>query len=265
MTRQEIEKKRKYSIRKRNDFIQHAKYDLSAQQLKVLAYVFSKISADDTELKTYTITIREFCELTGINDTSGGSYQRIKATLKNLCDKSFWMYDEEKNADVLVRWIDEPEISHNDGTIRIRLKKYIQQFVIDVNRDFTDYPFLMVLPMRSSYSIRIYELMKSVEYQRRRVFEMEELRHLLFGKDENGKWSEPYLNFKDFRKNVLEPAEKEINQYTDLSIAWEPIRRGNKVVQISFMIRQKSPMELLAAMRERDDKLNKCRRGTAAS
>ena len=48
-----------------------------------------------------------------------------------------------------------------------------------------------------------------------------------------------YVNFKDFRKYVLEVATKEINLYTDIEISWQPIKNGKKVVQIYFDIKQR--------------------------
>lgn len=253
----DIEKKRSYTIHKRNDFVRQAKYSLSAQQLKVLSFIFSKISANDTELKTYTITVREYCDLCGIDNDNGGNYAYIKRTLKALSDESFWIYDEEKNADVLVRWVNEPEIYKTDGTIKVRLSPYIQQFVIGIARDFTDYPFLMVLPMRSSHAIRIYELLKSVQYQGECTYDIDELKHTLFGRDKRDRWIEKYPNFKDFRMRVLEPAEKEINRYTDLTVAWEAIYRGNRVQQVRFRIQTKPPRQLMTAMQEGEEKINR--------
>ena len=48
-----------------------------------------------------------------------------------------------------------------------------------------------------------------------------------------------YINFKDFRKYVLEVATKEINLYTDIEVSWEPIYKGRKVIQVKFMIKQR--------------------------
>ena len=48
-----------------------------------------------------------------------------------------------------------------------------------------------------------------------------------------------YVNFKDFRRYVLEVATKEINLYTDIEVSWEPIYKGRKVIQVKFLIKQR--------------------------
>ena len=47
------------------------------------------------------------------------------------------------------------------------------------------------------------------------------------------------MNFKDFRRYVLEVATKEINLYTDIEISWEPLKKGRKVIQVRFDITQR--------------------------
>jgi plasmid replication initiation protein len=84
--------------------------------------------------------------------------------------------------------------------------------------------------MRSAYSIRLYELLKSYAGINSKDFETEELKDKLCA---------PYANFKDFRRKVLEVATKEINLYTDIEITWEPITKGRKVVKVHFTIKQR--------------------------
>ena len=45
-----------------------------------------------------------------------------------------------------------------------------------------------------------------------------------------------YTRFPDFRRKVLEIAEREINELTDITISYETITKGRKVVKIKFDI-----------------------------
>lgn len=96
--------------------------------------------------------------------------------------------------------------------------------------------------MKSAFSVRIYELIKSYAYQKNKIFEINELKRLLMVDNVKS-----YNNFKDFRRFVLEKALEEINRLTDLSISYEPIIKGRKVVKIKFVIQYKDIMERLAA------------------
>ena len=52
--------------------------------------------------------------------------------------------------------------------------------------------------------------------------------------------------YPDFRRYVLEVAQREINEYTDLNVYFEPMTKGRKVVQIRFHIAEKSDIERIA-------------------
>ena len=45
--------------------------------------------------------------------------------------------------------------------------------------------------------------------------------------------------FPDFRRKVLEKAQLEINELTDINIEFEPIKTGRKVTSIKFIIEEK--------------------------
>ncbi|MBT9937839.1 replication initiation protein, partial [Anaerostipes hadrus] len=99
---------------------------------------------------------------------------------------------------------------------------------------FTQYQLYNVLGMKSAFSVRIYELMKSYSFRHTITIELDELKRLLMV--ENVK---SYVNYKDFRVKVLEKAQTEINELTDINIEFEPIKTGRKVTSIKFIIEEK--------------------------
>lgn len=48
-----------------------------------------------------------------------------------------------------------------------------------------------------------------------------------------------YSEFKDFNRYVLKPTMEEVNEYTDINIDIELIKRGRKVVGIEYKIKSK--------------------------
>ena len=105
---------------------------------------------------------------------------------------------------------------------------------------YTSYTLRYVLPMKSTYSIRLYELLKSYSKNNQSWwFELDQLRHLLD--------CENYNRFPDFRRYVLEPSVREINQYTDISIDVKLIKDGRKVKAVEFKMLEKSFKDLLKA------------------
>jgi plasmid replication initiation protein len=64
-----------------------------------------------------------------------------------------------------------------------------------------------------------------------------------------------YVNFKDFRRYVLEIATKEINLYSDIEVSWEPVYKGRKVVQVYFDIKQRDTWGRYIASNRANDQL----------
>lgn len=226
----DIRQQRSYTVVKSNEIIQRARYDLNISELKTLAYIFSKIKPTDKELQEYTFSIKEYCQVCGIDYRNGANYLYVKKNLQALRNKSFWLM-EENGSEVLVGWIEKPRINKRSGKITVKLDADIQKYVIGLFSNFTQYELLSTLPMKSSYSFRIYELLKSYAWTNQHTFDIDDLKSKLAATN--------YVNFKDFRRYVLEIATREINLYTDLEVNWEPIYKGRKVVQVKFEIKQR--------------------------
>ena len=224
-----ITEQRSYQVVKANEIIQKARYDLNITELKALAYIFSKIKPTDTQIQEYSFSIKEYCQVCGLDYKNGGNYKYIKQTIKALRDKSFWLMDEKGN-EVLIGWLQKVRINKGSGKITVKLDDDLQRYVIGLFSNYTQYELLSTLPMKSSYSFRMYELLKSYAFQKNHTFNIDELKKQLAAQ---------YVNFKDFRKYVLETATKEINLYTDIEVSWEPIYKGRKVIQVKFLIKQR--------------------------
>ena len=128
------------------------------------------------------------------------------------------------------------------GIVKIRIDEDLAPYLFNLKEKFTQYQLYNILAMKSAFSVRIYELIKSYAYQKNKIFEINELKHLLMVDNVKS-----YERYPDFRRFVLEPAQKEINKLTDLNISYEPITKGRKVVKIKFVIQYKDIMERLAA------------------
>lgn len=231
----EILKQQDYKIVKKNEIIQKARNQLSLLQLKTLACILSKVKPNDKPGQTYTFRIKDFCDICGIEYNSGKNYALLKTALKGLRDKSFWMTDED-GKDVLVAWIEKPKIDPRSKKIEVRLDEDISKYIIGWLTEYTQYSLFEVIPMQSRYSFVLFELLKSYAYQKERIFDVDDLKMKI--------GATKYVNFKDFRKKVLEIATREINTFTEMNISWEPAEtKGRKVTKIKFTMTEKTESE----------------------
>lgn len=229
-----IQEAREQYVVKANEVIQKSKSALTAPQLKALSFILSKVKPSDSVKEWYQFTISEYCDVLGIAK-GGRGYEIVKNSIKSLVDKeSFWMPLAD-GSEVTVRWIEKALVNYGSGKIKVRLDEDMQKFVIGLQSNYTQYSLLAELPMRSAYSIKIYELLKSYSNLGEHFFPLDDLKSKLC--------AEHYKRFPDFRRKVLETATKEINQYSDLIISWIPEKAGNKVIGIRYRIERKSMAE----------------------
>jgi len=247
ITQEVAEEMRSYKVVKANSMIQRARFHLSVQEQKVVLFLISKIKPDDDDFLTHSFSVAEFCRVCGIDYDNGKNYQNVKATLKNLSDKSVWAMDGDWER--LYRWIDQVSIYKKTGFIEIKLHNCMIPYLLHLQERFTQYELVHTIAMKSQYSIRMYELFKSYEYRGRCKIGIDELKEMLFATN--------YVRFPHFKEKVLDIALREINTLTDLTITYTIIKIGRKYGQIEFDINiKKDPTEKMTAWKEREKSLN---------
>lgn len=236
---------RNKTVTKSNDLIQKSRFSLTLQQQKILLCLISQITPFDEDFKLYDFSIVDFCKACGIDYENGKNYRDLKAAIKEIADKSLWITIDE-NEETLIRWIEKPYINKNDGIVKIRLDRDMMPFLLQLKQNFTQYEIIWTLHFKSKYSIRLYELVKSIHYHElelyKRKYTVDELKKLLDG--------EKYKEYRDFKRRVLVSSIAEINQFSDKTVSFEEMKQGRKVVAIEFTITSK---DSIAALKIRND------------
>lgn len=240
-----IDEERDRLVVKDNDLVRKARYNLTVNQQKIIAYVVSKIKPTDDEFTKYEISIQDFCAVCGIDKVY--FYSEIKEIIDNLDNKAFWVETEEKI--FKFRWFSEVEIIKGSGKVNLLLNSNIKSYLLQLQKDFTKYELYNILALKGKYSIRLYEWFKSYSFMREKQVELSRLKYILD--------AEKYTEFKAFRRRVLEPAIKEINEYTDIEVSCEKVTKGRSITDLIFYIRSKEPMERYGSYRNTIDELNK--------
>ncbi|MCL2426823.1 MAG: replication initiation protein [Oscillospiraceae bacterium] len=232
------EKERSYMVVKRNDLIQKSRHQLSLQEQKIILYMISKIQPGDKKFTRQIFSIAEFCQICGLDSDNGGNYAYIKKALQSLRDRSVWVTLED-GSETTLAWVNKVTINKRSGLIRLVLDEDMKPFLLDLKESFTQYELLNTLAMRSQYSVRLYELLKSYQYRQSIVFDIDELRRLLF--------AERWKRGNDLKRKVLDIAMREINSLTDISVTYELIKSGRQFAKVSFTINRKSAFERFEA------------------
>ena len=236
-----IAAKREYLVVKANELVQKNRFELSLTEQKTVAFICSMIKPVKDSKEPYQLdyefNIREYCKICGFNYDSGQNYADVKATLKKLRDRSMCLTLPD-GSETLCGWLAKVTTNKRSGLAHVRIDEDLAPYLFDLGQRFTQYQLYNILAMKSAFSVRLYELMKSYAHRRNITLDLDELKHLLMVEDVKS-----YHRFPDFRRYVLEIAQREINELTDLTIQYEPIKKGNKIVQLRFEIEQKDSIE----------------------
>lgn len=227
------------TVVKANDLIQKSRFSLTAQQQKIILFLISQIQPWDKEFKLYEFSILEFCKIIGI-EKNGRNYNELKDQIQKIADKSIWVR-LPNGKQTLLRWIERPYIDDNSGIIQIKLDELMKPYLLQLKSMFTSYELIYTLMMKSRYSIRLYELIKSIHYHEldeyKKTYELDEIRHILD--------ADTYQQYKDFNRRVLKKACEEINTLTDKIVTYEPVLSGRKTTAIEFTIKSKDTMDVI--------------------
>jgi plasmid replication initiation protein len=212
-------------VSKSNSLIE-ARYKLGTLEQKVIAAIASNISPDDKDFQTYTFSVKEFQKLIGTK--SHDIYHKIDKIMTKLMQPFNFINAEGKPTKIA--WLSKATYNVGEGTITVRFDPDLKPFFLLLNEKFTRYKLGNIIHLRRSYSIRIYELLKSYEGLAERTFTLEDLRSKLGVENK-------YPNWINFKHRVLEPAKEELEEKTDIMFTYEPIKKGRSIHKVKFIIK----------------------------
>ncbi|WIY58797.1 replication initiation protein [Bacillus arachidis] len=222
---QDLQIKENNIVSKSNTLIE-ANSRLNLVEQKMLLCLASNIEPNDRDFKTYAFPIRQFHDLLGLSGST--KYTELSKITKELLSKVIEIRAGEEL--IQVSWLSSAIYNRNKGTIDMRFDPLLKPFLLELSSKFTSYRLANVVKLKSTYAIRIYELLKQYEDLKERTISLENLRYYLDAMD-------VYPNYANFKQRVLKPSQKELNQKTDISFEFEEIKSGRKVQRIRFIIR----------------------------
>lgn len=220
----------------------NAGYRLSLNEQRVVLYGISLINPMSKEFQIKnTIDIRDLANFYGIDTAINTKFcQEIReAITKKFWEREFSYFDQKQGKIISRRWLigmdhggDEPDvITYYYNPL---IKEELQQLT-----KFTGYYLSAVADMKSTYSIRIYEIalmnLNKSKLDKKTFFKT--IDDLKFNLGIEGK----YKLFADLKKKILEVAKKEINKKSDIKIDYSLKKKGRSVHSVVFSVSRKTP------------------------
>ena len=241
--------------RKSNDLIRCFNFDFSAQQQKIILYLVSQIDPWQDDFGCQQIDLLGFCHACGIDSNGGKNYADLKRQIKDL---SFQWYTAHDGSQRALIWFDAVTI--NGGVITVEFHKSMKPYLLQLKKNFTQIELVYIFAMKSKYSIRLYELLCSVHYDK---FSDYTITYPI--SDLQKKLGAKYNLYADFKKRVLDVAVQEICECTDKDVTYLEIKERKRVDVIQITISTKSIIDRLKVLAHNEDVLKRKKKSLATS
>lgn len=218
-----------------------ASYTFTVLEQKLIRLLASMIKKDDADFKEYTFKATDLSKALNIHK------RNIYRELDQITDKLMIRYIKIKNDDSetfkkrhLIKIAD-----FENGILTMKIDEDMKDFYLKLNW-YTKYQLKNIMQFKSTYSFRLYELLKQYENIGYRVLSINNLRIILdISKDQ-------YPKYANLKQKVIKVAQNEINKNTDLYIEFEELKEVRKVTSIKFYIKQSKTRSEIAVTSSSD-------------
>jgi len=180
--------------------------------------------------------------------SNSGAYKALKEAVNNLFDRQFSFKEPDKKGNLGVvrsRWVSRIKYIDDSATLEITFAPDVVPLITRLEQHFTSYQLKQVSQLTSKYAIRLYEfLIAWREVGKVPQIEISDFRNRL------GLLESEYTAMSDFKKRVLEPSIKQINEHTDITVTYEQHKKGRLISGFSFKIKQKQQVKQVESNRD---------------
>ena len=211
-------------VRLHNNFVE-AIYSLSVDAKKLLLSIILHIQPDNK----IQITRKEIMQEIGI-DLKNLNPKHREAIIEELMTKIITIRDKDDPNNSWVKMQLLMLTRYENGLLTTSIYPELFPYFKEAQeRLFTRFNIQNIKPLTSIHAIRMYELAKQFDDTGWREISLEEFKRMM-------KIEGKYKQVKDLKKRVLEPAKRQINERTDISIDYELIKRGRKYTKVKLYI-----------------------------
>jgi plasmid replication initiation protein len=225
---------------KKSEFIVKARYKLNPLAIKFISTIIANLKRTDEYNQEYVFKVNEFKELTG--QKTKRIYELLDEATEELLNNPLKIPLEDGGF-FKANWIADAEYKKGSGIISFTISPKLRPFLIEAQQKYLKYRLENILPLKSGYSIRMYEILKDYYNTQSRygnkvekIIEVSKLREIL-------EIPQSYQYSSHIKKHILEKSKQELKDHTDIIFDYEEIKTGRKVTHLKFII-QPNPKKL---------------------
>ena len=133
------------------------KQNLKLNSAKILRLLIMQIKPDDDDFKTYRIKIADLARLLRV--TSQTLYRDIDILTNDILTNYVTIRDSSKTGFVKIPWVTACAY-HSSKGLSVMLNPLLKPYLLGLKDHYTQYQLDCILRMRSTYALRIFELLE---------------------------------------------------------------------------------------------------------
>ncbi len=214
-----------------------AKYNFSLWQKRIFNYFVGQIDKDAREFKMQRVYISDLIRFFNSGDGKEvyDIITNIPKQLYNLSLKIPYISEEghQRYGEMrIITGYTKPEDREKDNAyIEFKFNDDLKPHLLELKRRFSKYDLHNIVGLQSTHSIRMFEILKSYEYQGEVRLEVEYLKTVL-------ELGDKYKLYADFRRYVIDRSKEDLEKYCDISFDYKEIKKSRKVDEILFTIKR---------------------------
>ncbi len=234
---------------KRNDFID-LRTVFSVREHKLINLLISKVNREHTSFDVIELSLKDIVQIINVtakaqdtfelSKSNGRIMSELKEIISDIRKKDIWLVKNDYTYQSL-SFFDTVELDTKNNLAKFLLHNNLKPYLLQQDREFTQYKLKNVIALKSKYSIILYELMKRKLVMGKDVIQLDKLRYIL-GVDEKIGLRVKLKNFSDFERIVLKRAQKELKQKTDIKFTYKTQKLGRRVECITFFPKSNNPL-----------------------
>ncbi|MDE6777062.1 MAG: replication initiation protein [Oscillospiraceae bacterium] len=220
-------------VEKRNVLNQIRRNNMTLQELRLFSIYLSKINARDISTRIVKFSLENFCRIMDIEI----KLSQIRENTYHLLQQIVEIPNEDGTKGfTAIQLFKRCKLSQDKETgqwfFEIEAHDEALPYMFDFKERYFTYGLWNVLRLKSSNQLRMYEILKQYEHIGKRKLSLTELRELLcIGSKEYPRWD-------NFKARILDSCQKALEEQTDITFTYEPIRTGHKFTAVMFFIRK---------------------------
>ncbi|MEW8465360.1 MAG: replication initiation protein [gamma proteobacterium symbiont of Ctena orbiculata] len=219
----------------KSNMLIEAHYKLTFVELRVVLLGVAQLNPREPVPDEIEITAEEYANTYQVTDDR--AYQSFTEAAGRLPKRKLEVFDKAGTGKS-ISWL-KPNTTaaelcpKGDGAFYLCFSDEVKAYLAGLSRCFTVYELEKIAPLKSYYSMRLYEQLCQWRSTGKLVVSLEDFRGRLGLEDK-------YSKFYSLKDDVIEAAIKELCEKSGLRITWEAKRRNNKVVGLAFNFKEKS-------------------------